>query len=92
MADTSGHNLSNQQRSSDKKWLDQIGNEDYASASSTLYHMSLQETNVQKKKTILSLCKLLALISGNSTTFRDIENQLDEIEYHQTLSMAPEQM
>lgn len=64
----------------ESKWLDQIGEDDFAGAATTLFEMSRKETNLSKKKTMLSLCKLSALISGNLTTFRDIDYKLDEIE------------
>ena len=74
----------------DTKWLDQISEDDFGGAASTLYEMSRHETEFSRKKTILSLCKLSALISGNLTTFRDIDHQLDEIEFEQKQSMAAE--
>lgn len=68
----------------DSKWLDLVGDNDFAGAASALYEMSRNEINLEKKKTLLSLCKLSALISGSLTTFRDIDSKLDEIELEQT--------
>lgn len=73
------------------KWLDQIGDDD-AGAASTLYEMAIKETNLAKKRTFLSLCKLSALISGNLTTFRDIDRKLEEVEFEQTHSMTEERL
>lgn len=62
---------------SDLRWLHQIQTDDYSGALRTLKTLADKESDVMKKKTILSLAKLSALASDDTDVVSDVI-QMDE--------------